>query len=120
MPCAAPVTTATFSASLMQRRYHLTEKAVNDRRLSEMLLAFRASLELVLQRLERDGPVAVQARRDGCDRPVDLDLTRVVDAVCWRRRPVGVGRVDRRIEWRKRVERAVGHHHNALLVRTPA
>src|SRR5262249_41215875 len=71
------------------------------------------------ERLERDRPVAVETRRDGGDRPVDLDLTGVIDAMFWRWGPVGVRRINRRIEGLERVERAGGHHRNALLMRTP-
>src|SRR5262249_1157434 len=80
-----------------------------------MLFALRVPLELVLQRLERAGLEAVQAVGNGGHRPVDLDLTRVVDAMRGRRGAVGVSGVDGRIERLERVERAVGHHRNALL-----
>src|SRR5262245_65768560 len=83
-----------------------------------MLFAFRIPLELVLQRLERDRAVAVETRRDEGHRPVDLDLTGVVDAVLWRGGTVGVCRINRRIDRLEGVERAVGHHRNALLRRT--
>src|SRR5262245_54302670 len=80
-----------------------------------MFFALRVPLERILERLERDGPEAVAARRDVGDRPVDLELTGVVDAVFRRSRTIRISRVHRRIERLERVERAVGHHRNALL-----
>src|SRR5262249_13960137 len=96
-----------------------SRKRLSTIALAEVLFPLRTPLELVFQRLERDGPEAVQPRGNRADRPVDLDLTRVVDAAWGRRRSIRASRVERRSarleEGQERFERAVRGDSGALL-----
>src|SRR4030095_2665828 len=75
----------------------------------------RLALDLVLEQLERDRLRALQRNGNPRNGPVRGDLAVVRAAPRSRRDPVAVGGIDRWIERRKWVERAVGHHRNALL-----